>query len=98
MTDAFKPGDKVQWHSPQGAVQGTIKKKLTAPVAIKGHHVGSLARSSGVSGRERQDGRRSGAQGDRTSEDRAAALRQTPFFLKGKRGWHANIGPGRVFC
>ena len=39
MTDAFKPGDKVQWHSPQGAVQGTIKKKLTAPVAIKGHRV-----------------------------------------------------------
>ncbi|MFC0134926.1 hypothetical protein CR105_20620 [Massilia eurypsychrophila] len=39
MKDAFNVGDKVQWHSPQGIVQGTIKKKLTAPVTIKGHHV-----------------------------------------------------------
>ncbi len=39
MTDAFKVGDKVQWHSPQGTVHGTIKKKLTAPTDIKGHHV-----------------------------------------------------------
>ena len=39
MTDTFKVGDKVQWHSPQGTVHGTIKKKLTSPVDIKGHHV-----------------------------------------------------------
>ncbi|NNG24759.1 DUF2945 domain-containing protein [Telluria aromaticivorans] len=39
MTDAFKAGDKVQWHSSQGTVHGTIKKKLTAPTDIKGHHV-----------------------------------------------------------
>lgn len=39
MTDAFKVGDKVQWHSPQGTIQGTIKKKLTSPVTIKGHEV-----------------------------------------------------------
>jgi hypothetical protein len=39
MKDDFNVGDKVQWHSPQGTVQGTIKKKLTAPVTIKGHHV-----------------------------------------------------------
>lgn len=39
MTDAFKVGDKVQWHSPQGMVRGTIKKKLTSPVTIKGHAV-----------------------------------------------------------
>ena len=39
MTDAFKIGDKVQWHSPQGTVHGTIKKKLTSPTEIKGHHV-----------------------------------------------------------
>lgn len=39
MTDTFKAGDKVQWHSPQGVVHGTIKKKLTAPTDIKGHHV-----------------------------------------------------------
>jgi hypothetical protein len=39
MTDTFKAGDKVQWHSSQGTVRGTIKKKLTAPIDIKGHHV-----------------------------------------------------------
>ena len=39
MTDAFKAGDKVQWHSSQGTVHGTIKKKLTSPTDIKGHHV-----------------------------------------------------------
>ena len=39
MTDQFKTGDKVQWHSPQGMVQGTVKKKLTSPVTIKGHDV-----------------------------------------------------------
>ncbi len=35
----FKVGDKVQWQSPQGTVHGTVKKKLTAPTEIKGHHV-----------------------------------------------------------
>lgn len=39
MTPSFKVGDKVEWHSPQGTVKGTIKKKLTAPTDIKGHHV-----------------------------------------------------------
>ena len=39
MANAFKVGDKVQWHSSQGTVQGTIKKKLTSPCEIKGHHV-----------------------------------------------------------
>jgi hypothetical protein len=39
MTEAFKAGDKVQWHSPQGVVHGTVKKKLTAPRSIKGHAV-----------------------------------------------------------
>jgi hypothetical protein len=39
MTDTFKAGDKVQWHSPQGTVEGKIKKKLTSPTTIKGHEV-----------------------------------------------------------
>ncbi|MES3022002.1 MAG: DUF2945 domain-containing protein [Pseudomonadota bacterium] len=39
MTDEFKVGDKVQWHSPQGTVHGLVKKKLTSPADIKGHHV-----------------------------------------------------------
>ena len=32
MTVALKAGGKVQWHLPQGAVQGTVKEKLTSPV------------------------------------------------------------------
>ncbi|MFC5481201.1 DUF2945 domain-containing protein [Massilia suwonensis] len=39
MANAFKAGDKVQWHSSQGMVTGTVKKKLTEPTDIKGHHV-----------------------------------------------------------
>jgi hypothetical protein len=39
MTDEFKPGDKVEWHSSQGTVRGTVKKKLTAHTAIKQHAV-----------------------------------------------------------
>ena len=39
MSDTFKAGDKVQWHSPQGTIHGTVKKKLTHATDIKGHHV-----------------------------------------------------------
>jgi hypothetical protein len=39
MTNEFKAGDKVEWQASQGAVQGTVKKKLTAHTAIKGHEV-----------------------------------------------------------
>ena len=39
MTATFKVGDKVQWHSAQGIIRGTVKKKLTGPTAIKGHQV-----------------------------------------------------------
>ncbi|MFL6708894.1 MAG: DUF2945 domain-containing protein [Massilia sp.] len=39
MGTAFKAGDKVSWKSSQGVVHGTVKKKLTAPTDIKGHHV-----------------------------------------------------------
>lgn len=39
MSTSFKAGDKVQWQSSQGTVHGTVKKKLTAPTDIKGHHV-----------------------------------------------------------
>ena len=43
MDQAFKAGDKVEWQSSQGAVRGTVKKKLTAPIEIKGHHVAASA-------------------------------------------------------
>lgn len=39
MTDTLKKGDKVEWETPQGKTSGTVKKKLTAPIDIKGHHV-----------------------------------------------------------
>lgn len=39
MSNEFKAGDKVEWHSSQGTVKGTVKKKLTSPTDIKGHHV-----------------------------------------------------------
>ena len=38
-TKDFKAGDKVSWNSTQGKVKGTVKKKLTAPINIKTHHV-----------------------------------------------------------
>lgn len=39
MTDAFRKGDKVEWHSSQGTIHGTVKEKLTSPTTIKGHEV-----------------------------------------------------------
>jgi hypothetical protein len=39
MSNTFRKGDKVEWHSSQGAVHGTVLKKLTEPTDIKGHHV-----------------------------------------------------------
>jgi hypothetical protein len=43
MTDSFKRGDKVQWNTSQGLVHGTVRRKLTAPTDIKGHHVAASA-------------------------------------------------------
>lgn len=37
--ETFKAGDKVEWQTSQGKTTGTIKKKLTAPMKIKGHEV-----------------------------------------------------------
>lgn len=39
MTQKLKSGDKVEWETSQGKTTGTIKKKLTAPMKIKGHKV-----------------------------------------------------------
>ena len=39
MTDKLKPGDKVQWKTSQGTTTGSVKKKLTSPIDIQGHHV-----------------------------------------------------------
>ncbi len=39
MADDFKPADHVQWQTSQGKTTGTVKRKLTSPTEIKGHHV-----------------------------------------------------------
>ncbi|HEY9882268.1 MAG TPA: DUF2945 domain-containing protein [Thermosynechococcaceae cyanobacterium] len=39
MADSFKKGDRVEWKSAQGTVKGVVKRKLTEPTDIKGHHV-----------------------------------------------------------
>ena len=37
MAKELKPGDRVQWNTPQGKTTGTLKKKLTSAKKIKGH-------------------------------------------------------------
>ena len=37
MAKELKPGDRVQWNTPQGKTTGTVKKKLTSAKKIKGH-------------------------------------------------------------
>lgn len=39
MSDEFKKGDRVEWNTAQGKTAGEVKKKLTSPTDIKGHHV-----------------------------------------------------------
>jgi hypothetical protein len=43
MADKFKTGDQVEWETSQGKTSGTVKKKLTEPTDIKGHHVAASA-------------------------------------------------------
>lgn len=38
-TKNLKVGDRVTWSSTQGKIEGTVKKKLTAPMDIKTHNV-----------------------------------------------------------
>ena len=39
MKKDFKVGDHVGWNSEAGPVQGTIRKKITAPITFKGYTV-----------------------------------------------------------
>lgn len=39
MAKNIKQGDKVEWETSQGKTRGTVKKKLTSPMKIKGHEV-----------------------------------------------------------
>lgn len=39
MGEQLAPGDRVEWNTSQGKTTGRVKRKLTAPTDIKGHHV-----------------------------------------------------------
>ncbi|HEY9635109.1 MAG TPA: DUF2945 domain-containing protein [Coleofasciculaceae cyanobacterium] len=39
MSEPLNKGDKVEWNTSQGKTTGEVKKKLTSPTDIKGHHV-----------------------------------------------------------
>jgi len=38
MTQQFKKGDRVEWHSSGGTSQGVIKEIITEPTDFKNHH------------------------------------------------------------
>ena len=39
MAEDFKPGDKVEWNTPQGKTQGKVVEKLTARTEVNGQSV-----------------------------------------------------------
>jgi hypothetical protein len=39
MAKHHKKGDNVSWNSSQGTIEGTVQRKVTKPMEIKGHHV-----------------------------------------------------------
>ena len=43
MSDDIKVGDRVTWTSSGGKSVGRVKKKLTQPMDVKGHHVAASA-------------------------------------------------------
>ena len=43
MVEKLKTDDKVEWETSQGKTSGTVKKKVTKPADIKGHHVAASA-------------------------------------------------------
>ena len=39
MAEDFKPGDKVEWNTPQGKTQGKVVEKLTSRTEVSGQSV-----------------------------------------------------------
>lgn len=39
MPKTLKKGDKVEWNSSQGKIKGTVERKVTKSMKIKGHEV-----------------------------------------------------------
>jgi hypothetical protein len=40
---ALRPGDRVQWRTSQGPTTGVVKRELTRPADVKGHHAAASA-------------------------------------------------------
>jgi hypothetical protein len=38
MTEKFKKGDRVEWHSSGGTSRGVVKDIITEPTDFKNHH------------------------------------------------------------
>ena len=39
VQEEFKQGDRVEWNTPQGNTQGTVKKKLTSETEVGGQKI-----------------------------------------------------------
>jgi Hypervirulence associated proteins TUDOR domain len=39
LPQEFKQGDTVEWNTPQGKTQGTVKKKLTSSTEVGGQNI-----------------------------------------------------------
>jgi hypothetical protein len=39
VAQEFKQGDKVEWNTPQGKTQGTVKKRLTSQTQVGGQKI-----------------------------------------------------------
>ena len=39
MAEDFKPGDQVEWNTPQGKTQGKVVEKLTSRTEVSGQSV-----------------------------------------------------------
>jgi Hypervirulence associated proteins TUDOR domain len=38
MADELTKGDRVEWNSSSGKIEGTVEKKITEPTDFKNHH------------------------------------------------------------
>ena len=68
MAKELKPGDRVQWNTPQGKTTGRVKKKLTSAKKIKGHVAKAIKKESRVLSPKRQIRQTSGSQTRRASQ------------------------------
>ena len=68
MAKELKPGDRVQWNTPQGKTTGTVKKKLTSAKKIKGHVAKASRENPEYLVQSDKSGKTSGSQTRRASQ------------------------------